>query len=145
MLGTMQDRDAIASLIKTLADPDMNVKHAAAEAPGKIGDPRAVEPLIDALSTDMWFQFPAAITLGYIGDSRAVDLLISLLEMPGVNVPAIQALGKLAHPQLGPLSGLLDEEEPSLREWSLEAVAASSSAGRTAVVTCDSLRKRSAL
>jgi HEAT repeat protein len=104
----------------------MNVKHAAA-AHGKIGDPRAVEPLIDALSTDMWLQFPAAIALGDIGDSRTVDLLISLLEMPGVNVPAIQALGKLAHPSaLGPLSGLLDEEEPSLREWSLEAVALSS-------------------
>ncbi len=125
MLGTMQDRGAVPSLIKALADPDMNVKHAAAEALGKIGDPRAVEPLIDALATDMWLQFPAAIALGDIGDSRAVGPLISLLELPGVNVPAIQALGKLAHPSaLGPLSRLFDEEEPSLREWSLEAVAA---------------------
>jgi HEAT repeat protein len=73
----------------------------------------------------MWLQFPAAIALGDIGDSRAAGPLISLLEMPGVNVPAIQALGKLAHPSaLGPLSRLLDEEEPSLREWSLESVAA---------------------
>lgn len=125
MLGTLQDRGAVPSLIKALADPDMNVKHAAAEALGKIGDPRAVEPLIGALATDMWLQFPAAIALGNIGDSRAVGPLISLLEMPGVNVPAIQALGKLAHPSaLGSLSRLLDEEEPSLREWSLEAVAA---------------------
>ena len=125
MLGTMQDNGAVPSLIKALADPDMNVKHAAAEALGKIGDPRAVEPLIDALATDMWLQFPAAIALGDIGDSRAVGPLISLLEMPGVNVPAIQALGKIAHPAaLVTLSRLLDEEEPSLREWSLEAVAA---------------------
>jgi len=125
MLGTMQDRGAVPSLIRALADLDMNVKHAAAEALGKIGDPRAVEPLIDALATDMWLQFPAAIALGDIGDSRAVGPLIALLEMPGVNVPAIQALGKLADPSaLGPLSRLLDEEEPSLHEWSLEAVAA---------------------
>jgi HEAT repeat protein len=125
MLGTLQNRGAVPSLIRALADLDMNVKHAAAEALGKIGDPRAVEPLIDALATDMWLQFPAAIALGDIGDSRAVGPLISLLEMPGVNVPAIQALGKLTHPSaLGPLSRLLDEEEPSLREWALEAVAA---------------------
>jgi HEAT repeat protein len=62
----------------------MNVEHAAAEALGKMGDPRAVEPLIDALSTDMWLQFPAAIALGDIGDSGAVDQMISLLVMPGV-------------------------------------------------------------
>jgi HEAT repeat protein len=125
MLGTIEDRGAVASLIAALADPDMNVKHAAAEALGKIGDPQAVEPLIDALATDMWLQFPAAIALGDIGDSRAVGPLIALLQMPGVNVPAIQALGKLADPTaLGPLSRLLDDEEPSLREWTLKAIAA---------------------
>jgi HEAT repeat protein len=125
MLGTMQDRGAVPQLIRALDDPDMNVKHAAAEALGKIGDPRAVESLIGVLTTDMWLQFPAAVALGDIGDSRAVGPLIALLDMPGANVPAVQALGKLADPSaLGPLSRLLDGDDPSLREWVLEAVVA---------------------
>ncbi|OGW41863.1 MAG: hypothetical protein A2010_13625 [Nitrospirae bacterium GWD2_57_9] len=123
MLGTMKHSGAVPALIKALLDPDMNVKHAAAEALGRIGDSRAVEPLICALSTDMWIQFPAAIALGDIGDSRAVGPLVTLLSLPGANVPAIQALGKLAHPSgLEPLAGFLEDDEPALREWALEAV-----------------------
>jgi HEAT repeat protein len=123
MLGTMKDSSAVPALIRALEDTDMNVKHAAAEALGKIGDRRAVEPLICLLSTDMWLQFPAAIALGDIGDSRAVAPLVTLLDMPGANVPAIQALGKLAHlSALEPLSAYLSDDEPSLREWALEAV-----------------------
>jgi HEAT repeat protein len=123
MLGTMKDSGAVPALIKALADPDMNVKHAAAEALGRIGDRRAVEPLICALSTDMWLQFPAAMALGEIGDPRAVAPLVTLLSMPGANVPAIQALGKLAHPEaLVPLTAFLEDDEPALLEWALESV-----------------------
>jgi HEAT repeat protein len=123
MLGTMKHSGAVPALIKALTDPDMNVKHAAAEALGKIGDRRAVEPLICALSTDMWLQFPAAMALGEIGDPRAVAPLVTLLAMPGANVPAIQALGKLAHPSaLGPLAAFLEDDEPALLEWALESV-----------------------
>ncbi len=123
MLGTTKMSGAVPALIKALVDPDMNVKHAAAEALGKIGDRRAVEPLICALSTDMWLQFPAAIALGEIGDPQAVEPLVALLAMPGANVPAIQALGRLAHPSsLGSLAVFLQDDEPSLVEWALEAV-----------------------
>jgi HEAT repeat protein len=123
MLGSMKLSGAVPALIKALADPDMNVKSAAAEALGKIGDRRAVEPLICALSTDMWLQFPAAIALGEIGDPRAVAPLVTLLPVPGSNIPAIQALGRLAHASaLEPLAGFLEDEEQALREWSLEAV-----------------------
>lgn len=123
MLGSMKLSGAVPGLIKALVDPDMNVKNAAAEALGKIGDRRAVEPLICALSTDMWLQFPAAIALGEIGDPRAVAPLVTLLPVPGSNIPAIQALGRLAHASaLEPLAGFLEDEEQALREWSLEAV-----------------------
>lgn len=124
-LGNLNDKGATPELIRALSDTDLNVKHAAAEALGKIRDISAVEPLIEALSTDMWLQFPAAIALGDIGDPRAVRPLIGLLDIPGANVPAIQALGKLGDPSsIGPLSRFLEDEEPSLREWALEAVAA---------------------
>jgi HEAT repeat protein len=65
------------------------------------------------------------MALGELADSRAVGPLVALLEMPGANMPAIQALGKIGDPvALEPLSKLLEDEEPSLREWTLEAVAA---------------------
>ncbi len=125
MLGTMGNREAVPALINALVDADLNVKHAAAESLGRIRDERAVLPLIEALTGDMWLQFPAAMALGELADSRAVGPLIALLDMPGANMPAIQALGKIGDPAaLGPLGKLLEDEEPSLREWTLEAVAA---------------------
>jgi chemotaxis protein methyltransferase CheR len=124
MLGNMRLRDAVPALIRALDDPDLNVKHAATEALGKIRDLRAVGPLIEALGKDMWLQFPAAVALGDLGDPRAVPALVGLLSIPGANVPAIQALGKIGDPSaLGPLGPFLEDEEPSLREWALEAVA----------------------
>ncbi len=125
MLGNLKEREAVPHLIKALADPDLNVKHAAAEALGKIRDPRAVDALIEALHTDMWLQFPAAVALGDLGDSRAVGPLCELLALPGANIPAIQALGKIGDPAaLGALARFLEDDEASLREWALEAVAA---------------------
>jgi HEAT repeat protein len=125
MLGTMGHREAVPALISALVDADLNVKHAAAESLGRIRDDRAVLPLIEALTGDMWLQFPAAMALGELADSRAVRPLVALLEMPGANMPAIQALGKIGDPAaLGPLGKLLEDEEPSMREWTLEAVAA---------------------
>jgi len=124
ILGNIKDRDGVPALIGALADPDLNVKHGAAESLGKIKDPRAVEPLIDVLHTDMWLQFPAAAALGDLGDARAVPALVGLLDMPGANVPAIQALGKIGDPAaLDRLIPFLEDEESSLREWALEAVA----------------------
>jgi HEAT repeat protein len=124
MLGTMGHREAVPALINALMDGDLNVKHAAAESLGRIRDDRAVLPLIEALTGDMWLQFPAAMALGELADSRAVGPLVALLEVPGANMPAIQALGKIGDPvALGPLGRLLEDEEPSLREWTLEAVA----------------------
>lgn len=130
MLGNLKERDVIPDLIDALGDPDLNVKHAAAEALGRIKDARAVLPLIDALKSDMWLQFPAAVALGELGDRRAVQPLVGLLDMPGANVPAIQALGKIGDPSaIDPLCPFLEDEEESLREWALEAVAAILSRG----------------
>lgn len=123
MLGDIKDRAAVPDLVAALADPDLNVKHAAAEALGKIGDERAVDALINALGTDMWLQFPAAVALGELGSRRAIGPLLAMLDTPGANIPAIQALGKIGDPvALEHLGRFLEDEEPSLREWALEAV-----------------------
>jgi len=73
---------AVEPLIVALADKDMNrkVRRRAAEALGRIGDDRAVEPLIVALAdmNDEDRQW-AANALGRIGDDRAVEPLIVAL------------------------------------------------------------------
>jgi HEAT repeat protein len=48
---------------------------------GKLGDPRAVEPLIRALDAP-GFQTPlyAAQSLGKLGDPRAIEPLLSMME-----------------------------------------------------------------
>jgi hypothetical protein len=91
---------AVEPLIKALGDPslhqnyiplhgydDYTVCEAAACTLGKIGDERAVEPLIELLedndygtaSSDWFIYSSAAYALGEIGDARAVGPLISML------------------------------------------------------------------
>jgi hypothetical protein len=57
------------------------VRYAAVEALGKIGDSRAVEPLIAALKDwDQDVRYAAVEALGKIGDSRAVGPFIAALN-----------------------------------------------------------------
>jgi HEAT repeat protein len=59
---------------------DTGVPTSAAQALGKIGDPRAVEPLSAALNhTYEGVRWEAASALGKLGDSRAVEALIAAL------------------------------------------------------------------
>lgn len=77
---------AVPYLIKALSHEDGYVRAAAADALGKIGDARAVEPLIAAMQyhddrtyedgEDSEARCNAAEALGEIGDLRAVDDLI---------------------------------------------------------------------
>ena len=65
---------AVPALIKALGDWwSENVRRAAAEALGDLGDPQAVPPLIQALGDD-WdaVRFAAAWALGKLGDPQAV-------------------------------------------------------------------------
>ena len=66
---------------------------------GKIGDPRAVEPLIDALQDDAFANVRgrAAEALGEIGDPRSVEPLIAALNDEDwlVRGRAARALGKI--------------------------------------------------
>jgi HEAT repeat protein len=74
----------------------------AAEVLGKIGDLRAVEPLIAALSDeDLGVRQCATDALGKIGDPRAVEPLINsalLDESLSVRERAARALGKIGEP-----------------------------------------------
>jgi HEAT repeat protein len=107
------------------------VHEAAAETLRKIGDTRAVEPLITAFwgagwgyTSDDWpvgtIQI-AAKALGEIGDARAVEVLIEALGKSGsfaneYRVAAADALGKIGNVRVvEPLIELLGDEEGNVR------------------------------
>lgn len=87
---------------------------AAAAALGEIGDPRAVEVLIDS-TRDKYEKLreKAAEALGKLHDLRALEPLIGLLKDPDaeVRLQAISALGQLEEPSAVPplLEALLEE------------------------------------
>jgi HEAT repeat protein len=89
------DKSAIEPLIRAMQyrdeqgyedDEDIEARTRAALALGKIGDQRAFDPLIKAISEDdlqlSWYAIEA---LGMLRDSRAIPILIAALEHPDVD------------------------------------------------------------
>jgi len=99
---------AVDALIGALNDDDDGeVRRAAADALGQIGDPRATGPLLAALNDDHdnYVRRAAAGALGQIGDAGAVDALITALsDQHGfVSAAAADALDRLGwNPDPGP-------------------------------------------
>lgn len=82
-LGMMGGEEAVTTLINVVSNPyeDLIVRGRAALMLGKLRDPRAVEPLIDALDAP-GYQTPlhAAESLGKLGDPRAIEPLRRMLS-----------------------------------------------------------------
>jgi ATP-dependent DNA helicase RecQ len=76
-LGEARSPSGVSELIAALQDPDGNVRRLAASALGKIGDCRAVDPLMALLACETKPQVRqyAVKALGRIGDPRAQTLL----------------------------------------------------------------------
>jgi len=81
-------------MIKRLQDRDPDVRREASAALGKLGNARAVEPLIKCLE-DKPVRRAAATALGQLGDARAVEPLIKCLGDKWVRPAACEALGRL--------------------------------------------------
>jgi HEAT repeat protein len=98
---------AVVPLIQALNDENGYVRAGAAEALGKIGDKRAIEPLIQALRDDNLLRSVrsgvrarAAEALGRIGDKRAVEPLIQVSKNDDeehVKWEASKALYRIQH------------------------------------------------
>ena len=74
--------ERLQHFIRLLTDDDEINRWKAAEALGRLGDPGAVEPLIDALwDDDSRVRLKAAWALGQIGDMRATGPLRRLYRM----------------------------------------------------------------
>jgi HEAT repeat protein len=117
----------IKGLIKALGYRDSQswretyvVRKDAAQALGQLGDVRAVEPLITALTDgDRTVREAAAQALGQLGDVRAVEPLITALTDSATTVreTAAQALGQLGDVRaVEPLMAALTDGDTTVRE-----------------------------
>jgi hypothetical protein len=115
-------------LIEALMDRNRMVRLNATEALGKIGNERAVEPLIKTLEDD-WdsvVRLFATEALGKIGDARAVEPLIKTLENADNNVrryAAAEALGMINDERaVEPLKEALQDDYKGVRHAAKEAL-----------------------
>jgi HEAT repeat protein len=76
----------IKSLITAIADSDYDVRKAALEGLVRIGDPRAVEPLLVAKRQDKFYNDPIAQTLVRIVSANGVDVILPFLQVKDENI-----------------------------------------------------------
>lgn len=117
-LGMLGGDTALRTLMMVVKDhhEDLLVRGRAALMLGKLGDTRAVDPLIAALNAP-GYQTPlnAAQSLGKLGDPRAIDALLRALEsdQEKVREAALQSLRQLGYdPENPPTAQPELEPEP---------------------------------
>jgi HEAT repeat protein len=90
-------RPSVEILIEYLQDDDWVVREAAADLLGKIGDARAVEPLMARLrqDPDTGVKEYALKSLGLIGDPRPAELYVEAIPIRPLRVFAMEALAKV--------------------------------------------------
>ena len=90
-------RPSVEILIEYLEDEDWLVREAAADLLGKIGDVRAVEPLMKRLEQDKdtGVKELAIKALGLIGDARPTRLYLDAIPIRPLRVYAMEALAKI--------------------------------------------------
>jgi HEAT repeat protein len=104
-------RPSVEILIEYLEDDDWLVREAAADLLGKIGDVRAVEPLMQRLRVDKdtGVKELAMKSLGLIGDARPAQLYIEAIPIRPLRVYAMEALAKVKDVEvLRPYKDLFD-------------------------------------
>ena len=115
---------AVTLLMTRLAGDDVETIRTAVVALGRIGDRRAVPPLLDVLEhTNRELRLAAASALARLGDPRAFEPLLGLLGDPDVAIrqAAIGALNSIGHPGMGPkICALLKSPDPLERESALK-------------------------
>ena len=127
-VARLEAKSDVLGLIKALGfQKDPQVRCRAAEALGRCGDARAVEPLLAALSDqDADVRSGSARSLGPLHASEAVEPLLNALEDDhhGVRASAARSLGVLADARaVVPLVIALKDGYAAVREASSDALA----------------------
>lgn len=139
----LREEKILYSLIQKLKGQDPNVRNKAAKTLGEMKNPRAVEPLINAMKGNFPYSGPlkdrlvggefsyvrvaAAEALGEIKDPRAVEPLIDAMKNPHhhkVQEEAARSLGKIGDPRaIEPLmSAVKNDKYDSVRSEAIWAL-----------------------
>lgn len=112
-------------LVRQLQHEGIPYRIKAAEALARAGDPRAVDPLISTLQSDVpEVRFVVIRVLGDLGDSRAVGPLLDCLRDADhwTRRGAARSLGKIGDPQaLSLLIDALSDRKEAVRREAAEA------------------------
>ena len=118
VLGRIDDTRAVEILIGALADPDVDVRGAAATGLGEQRAEAAIKPLIRLVARGDAITVKAIKALGQIGDARAALVLERQLEStnPTVRRYACEALENIGHRSARKsLSNKLDDPDAMVR------------------------------
>ncbi len=118
--------------VSRLGSENDSVRWEAAKALARLGEPRAIEPLIAALrDEDSDVRREAAEALARLGEPRAIEPLIAALrdEDSGVRCETAWVLGRLGDPRtVEPLIAALRDEDWEVRQAAAEALEAAAGA-----------------
>ncbi|MDI3550311.1 MAG: hypothetical protein PWQ15_1414 [Methanobacterium sp.] len=130
----LEEEKDVEGLVKALKDPDYILRKEAARALKRVGDERAVLPLIESLRYKTWHsdyvvlsavRENSAEALGKIGDPQAIPFLIESMERDPddeVRLKAAWALGEIGDPSA--VDALISALEDN--NWSVRRNAANS-------------------
>ena len=123
-LGALRAREAVPALLELTRSKDGYVQVAAVDALGQIGDPAAVDRLVEIATGDGVEPFTAKkalLALGRIGDARASRAVLRMLfdERPGVSFfpEAAFAAYQIGKPMAAPLLAVLEGKDAELAGW----------------------------
>ncbi len=124
-LGRLRDRAAVPALIDALwVAPTLYEREEAVRWLGRLGDPRATEPLLSLLS-EFSLRYLLAVALGQVGgqsgDTRAYTDLVGMLEWESrtnIRDEVVRGLGLLGDARAVPALIRVFEREPALKNTS---------------------------
>ncbi len=119
VLGEVRARRAFPSLVRSLGNPEDEVRGKAATALGRLGDRRAVGYLLEHLLTDPapFVRARIASALSEFGGPEVIDRLVRALGDPAwwVRMRSVEALEQIGSVAEGPLLVALDDPDPEIR------------------------------
>ncbi|MER0204443.1 MAG: NACHT domain-containing protein [Nitrosomonas sp.] len=118
--------NTLQKLITALEDENSDVRQAAIQALGKIGDKAAIEPMILTLKdNDPFIRWITVTALEEIRDKAAIELLILAINDEDLLVrqEAVEALGRIGDKAaIKPLILALNDEDLDVRQTAVEAL-----------------------
>jgi HEAT repeat protein len=126
VLGEVGAQRAYPALVRSLDDPDDEVRAKSVTALGRLGDRRAIAPLLDRLVTDPapFVRVRIASVLGQFGGPEVVDRLVRSLGDAAwwVRIRGVEALEQIGTVAEAPLLVALNDPDPEIRRRSAVAL-----------------------